>query len=594
MKRRNRSNSARNTPAAPLGKGTSAGGRRLARSLASSTAESSGWAIALALAFVGLAALAAYGNSFTGAFLFDDCPWIVENAGIRHLWPIWHVLLPPSDVLVGGRPVVSLTLAINYALGGTSVWGYHAVNLAIHILAAWTLLGIVRRTLLLPRLHERFGSAALPLAMIAALVWAVHPLQTESVAYVIQRTEALAGLFFLLTLYCVLRGATSERAIIWYVASIAACLLGMATKEVMATAPVIVLLYDRTFLAGSFREAWRRRYGLYLAMAATWSVVVLLLISTGFYGGSTGFAVQRFTWWSYLLTQPGVIVHYLRLAFWPLGLCLDYNWPAAQSLSEVVLPAIVVLGLLGLTAWALVKRPAWGFLGAWFFVILAPTSSFVPIRDAAFDHRMYLSLAALTVGLVIGCWLVGQWLVRRATISPRGARFAGGLLTFCVGAALGILTFQRNADYQSELSIWQDTVAKAPRNERARNGLGLAVVDCGRLDDAIAQYREALKIKPDDAEVDNNLGNALADNGRPDEAIAYYEKALEVNPNSASAHNNLGKALAGRGKTDEALAHLQKAVEIDPNFAKPRPRPEQPWTGQRGHDGVSKGAGHPT
>ena len=118
---------------------------------------------------------------------------------------------------------------------------------------------------------------------------------------------------------------------LWYIAATVSCLLGMATKEVMATAPVIVLLYDRTFLAGSFREAWRRRYGLYLALAATWGVVALLLISTGFHGGDTGFAVQGFTWWSYLLTQPGVIVHYLRLAFWPAGLCLDYGWPAAHD-----------------------------------------------------------------------------------------------------------------------------------------------------------------------------------------------------------------------------------------------------------------------
>jgi protein O-mannosyl-transferase len=599
MKRRKRSNSARSQPAA-LGKGITTNGAHSASPFAQSAIGFSGSATALALALVALAAIAAYHNSLGGAFLFDDHPWIVENTNIRHLWPIWPVLLPSNDPLVGGRPVVSLTLAVNYALGGTNVWGYHAVNLAIHILAAWTLLGIVRRTLLLPRLRERFGSAALPLALVAALVWALHPLQTESVTYVVQRTEALAALFYLLTLYCFLRGAiatsaystrslpggrppacgfadiadkqqplgTPARTIFWYIATVAACLLGMATKEIVATAPMIVLLYDRTFLAGSFREALRRRWGLYLALAATWNVVVLLLLSTGFYGGSTGFAVQKFTSWSYLLTQPGVIVHYIWLALWPSALCFDYNWPPPKSLSDVVLPAIVVVGLLGLTAWALVKWPAWGFLGAWFFVILAPTSSFVPIRDAAFDHRMYLSLAALAVGLAIGGWLVGQWLVDHGTISLGTSQLAGGLLATVVSVALGIATFQRNADYQSELSIWQDTVAKSPRNERAYNSLGLAMAECGRLDDAIAQYRKSLEIKPDYAEADNNLGMALSDSGRRDEAIVYYLKALDVNPNLATAHNNLGNALAAGGKPDEALAHFQKAVEIAPNFAK--------------------------
>jgi tetratricopeptide (TPR) repeat protein len=535
--------------------------------LAQSTAESSGWAIALALALVGLAAVAAYGNSFAGAFIFDDRPWIVENAGIRHLWPIWQALLPPRDPLVGGRPMISLTLAVNYALGGTHVGGYHAVNLAIHILAAWTLLGIVRRTFLLPVLRERFGSVALPLATITALLWALHPLQTESVTYVIQRTEALVGLFYLLTLYCVLRGATSNRQRLWYIAATATCLLGMATKEVMATAPAIVLLYDRTFLAGSFREAWRRRYGLYLTMAATWSVIALLLISTGFYGGSTGFAVQRFTWWSYLLTQPGVIVHYLRLAFWPAGLCLDYDWPAAQTIREIVLPGILVVGLLGLTLWAMVKRPAWGFLGAWFFVILAPTSSFVPIRDAAFEHRLYLSLAALSVGLVIGGWLVGQWLVRRGTMSPRGAGFAGGLLALAVGSALGIVTLQRNADYQSKLSIWEDTVAKQPESDRAHYNLGQALADRQRVAEAEVHFQKALEINPKCAEAHNDLGMIFAGRGQIDEAVAEYRKSLEIKPWYEVAHYNLGVALADSGRVEEAVAHYRKALEIKPDYA---------------------------
>jgi protein O-mannosyl-transferase len=543
------------------------GGQRLVAETAQSVGDSSPWTIAAALAIIGLAAVAAYQNSFAGVFLLDDRPWIVENADIRRLWPIWRILFQPSDVLVGGRPMVTLTLAVNYALGGLNLWGYHAVNLSIHIAAAWTLLGIVRRTLLLPPLNKHLGSVALPLAFVAAMLWMLHPLQTESVTYVIQRTEALVGLFYLLTLYCVIRGASANNAIAWYVAATAACLLGMATKEVMATAPMVVLLYDRTFLAGSFRDAWRRRYGLYLAMAATWGAVAMLLISTGFYGGTAGFAVHRFTSWSYLLTQSGVIVHYLRLAFWPSALCFDYNWPPAQTVSEILLPAIVVLGLLGLTVWALVKRPAWGFLGACFFVILAPTSSLVPIQDATFDHRMYLSLAALAVGATIGLWLLGQRLVHRRTISPWTAQFAGGLLAAFAAVALGTLAFQRNSDYRSELSMWQDTVAKAPDNQRAYNCLGLALADEGRFDEAIVQYRKSLEINPSDAEAHNYLGMALAACRRLDEAIACYRKALEIKPNAARAHNNLGNALASSGKADEALSHFQSAVEIDPNFA---------------------------
>jgi protein O-mannosyl-transferase len=529
--------------------------------------QAPGEVILLAMVMIVLAALICYHNSFSGAFVFDDAHWITRNASIRHLWPIWQVLMPPKELLVRGRPVVSLTLAVNYALGGMNVWGYHAVNLVIHVLAACTLFGVVRRTLVLPRLSRQCGALAMPLALIVALLWMIHPLQTESVDYIIQRTEALVGLFYLLALYGVIRGATSARSTPWYLAAVAASLLGAATKELMVTAPLLILLYDRTFLAGTFREAWRRRWGLYLAMAMTWGVVLALLVSADFYGGTTGFAVEKFTWWSYLLTQPGVIIHYLGLAFWPSQLCLDYGWRAPQNLNQIILPGILVVGLLALTAWALVKWPAWGFLGAWFFVILAPTSSFVPIQDAAFEHRMYLSLAALVAGVAIGAWLAGQWLVARGVIPASVLPISGGALTLLAGAALAILTVQRNADYQDSVTIWQDTVAKAPCNERAHGNLGLGLVERGLVDEGIAEYQKALEIRPDFEAVHNDLGLALAKRGRFDEAIAHHQAALKLNPDSPGGHNSLGAAFGGAGRTDEAIREYKKAIELGPDLA---------------------------
>ncbi len=588
MKCDKRSKLAQNTHGGSPGKSISTDSGHSDSSAVVSAGRFSGWAILAALVLILLAAVAAYHNSLAGPFIFDDASWIKENSSIRHLWPIWPVLFPSHATLVGGRPVVSLTLAINYALGGLNVWGYHALNLAIHILAAWTLLGVIRRTLLLPRLRERFGSVATPLALAAVILWMVHPLQTESVTYIIQRTEALMGLLYLLTLYCFIRGASVAGSgvrgqgsgpgshpssfilppVAWYVGSVTACLLGMATKEVTATAPVIILLYDRTFLAGSFREAWRQRYGFYLALAATWGVVPLLLISTGFYGGTTGFAVEKFSWWSYLLTQPGVIVHYLGLTFWPSGLCLDYGWPAAHSLNAILLPGILVSALLALTIWALVRGQEWGFLGVWFFVILAPSSSFVPINEAAFEHRMYLPLAAVATGVVVGGWVAGQWLVRRGIVPLLVLETTGGLLVMFASIAFGFLTFQRNVDYQSELFIWQDTVAKAPENARAHYNFGNCLAWRGELDQAISHYQKALEIKPDDADTHNNFGIALASRGQFDEAVAHFQKALEINPALAETHNNLGSALRDQGHIAEAIVSFQKAVELNPDLAK--------------------------
>ncbi len=327
------------------------------------------------------------------------------------------------------------------------------------------------------------------------------------------------GMFYLLTLYCFIRGASVEGSggrgqgsglrtgsssfvlppVAWSVGSVIACLLGMASKEVMVSAPLTVLLYDRTFCTGSFREACRRRYGLYLALAGTWLLLGWLVISTGGRGGTAGFASHFFTWWSYLLTQPGVITHYLRLSLWPSALCLDYDWPAAQTASEVLYPGLLVVGLLGLTAWALVKRPAWGFLGAWFFMILAPTSSFVPISDAAFEHRMYLSLAAVTTALVVGGALAGRWLVHRGKITRPVSQVIGGCLVTFTAFVLGILTFQRNLDYRSDVSIWEDTLAKAPANTRAHAYYSWALADCGRFDEAIAHYQKTFEIAPHSA-----------------------------------------------------------------------------------------------
>ncbi len=260
----------------------------------------------------------AYSNSFSGPFVYDDVNSIAQgNPTLFHLWPIWPVLNPPDGLTVSGRPLLNLSFAVNYALGGTKVWGYHALNLVIHVLAGLTLFGLVRRTLLLPRLRGQFGATALPLALVAAALWALHPLQTEAVTYVVQRAESMMGLFYLLTMYAFVRGLESPAPARWYAASIGSCLLGMASKEVMVSAPVMVLLFDRTFGSGSFREAFRQRRRFYLALAATWLWLGCLVMSTGGNrSGSVGFNVGV-SWWAYILTQFVAVTRYLRLSFWP-------------------------------------------------------------------------------------------------------------------------------------------------------------------------------------------------------------------------------------------------------------------------------------
>ncbi|PYV13041.1 MAG: hypothetical protein DMG21_22065, partial [Acidobacteria bacterium] len=284
-------------------------------------------------------------------------------------------LQPPPRGGGTGRPLVCLTLALNYSVSGLEPWSYHAVNLTIHAAGALVLFGIVRRTLQGTRLRGRFGAHASGLAAAVAACWAVHPLQTESVTYIIQRAESLMGLLLLLTLYCVIRGHDSPRRLWWHATAIFCCALGMGSKEGMVIAPIIVLLYDRIFLADSWAELWNQRSGLYTGLAATWLIPVLLVIMNKARGGAVmGFpAVSP---WRYAQNQFGAIAHYLRLAVWPDRLCIDYGWQSSTlPRSWILSGAIIIWPLLLATAWALERAPMLGFLGAWFFLTLAPSSS---------------------------------------------------------------------------------------------------------------------------------------------------------------------------------------------------------------------------
>ena len=516
-------------------------------------------AVALAAAGLAAATVAAYAGTFGAPFVFDDIPAIVENPAIRRLWPLNGVLAPAQagGLTVAGRPVVSLSLALNYAIGGGQVWSYHAFNLAVHVCAGLVLFGLVRRSLGLPAWRARFGATALPLAATIAALWLLHPLQTAAVTYIVQRAEFLAGLFYLLTLYAFVRAAEchllNDTGGRWRVASVAACALGMATKEVMATAPLVVLLFDRTFVAGTFAAAWRERGRFYVALAATWLLLAALVLSTAGRGGTAGFGAGVSVW-SYALTQCDALVRYLCLSAWPSGLVFDYGVGTAPHLLAVLPQAGVVVALLAVTVWALVRRPLVGFFGAFFFAVLAPSSSFVPVAtQAVAEHRMYLALAALVAPAVLA---TARW--SRASFVPLWGAVALGLL---------VTTARRNDEYASEISIWRTAAERRPENARAHNNLGQALDRAGRPDEAMRCYERALALQPRYPETHYNLGVALARAGRLADAIARYESALRFQPAYPEAHNNLGNTLVRAGRTAEALPHFDAALRLKPGFA---------------------------
>jgi tetratricopeptide (TPR) repeat protein len=390
------------------------------------------------------------------------------------------------------------------------------------------------------------------------------------------------GLFYLLTLYCAIRFSTSG-GVRWPVAAALFCAAGMATKEVMVTAPLIVLLYDRTFLAGSFAGALRKRWRLYAALAACWGLLVYLMAGAGNRGGTAGFGAKDVPqWWPYAQTQCWAILKYLSLAVWPRGLCLDYGSSFSAAPWQVALGAVVVGSIVLATLWGLFGGRKWAFLGACFLAILAPTSSIVPIRDPIFEHRMYLPLAAVLAAAVLGAF--GLW--ERRTRGRSGFRdqrparqwVAPSIALAAVAAGLGTLTAFRNYDYRSHLAIVEDSARKAPANPRARLNFGwrlLMTRDPRDLPRAIVELRESVRLDPTDPVAHFDLSRAFSAREEFDEAVVELREAIRLEPGFALAHNTLGATLYNQGKNehnpgkiDQAIDQFRQAIRL--NSAYPR------------------------
>ena len=504
----------------------------------------------LAVAVLAVATIAAYATSFSVPLLFDDWVTLRDNPRLRQLWPLWAALSPPEFSGVGGRPIAHLSFVLNYAVTGDSVAGYHAVNLAIHLAAGLTLFGIARRTIVRTGFHGRWGAAVPWIALAVAAWWTLHPVQTQSVTYVSQRTESLMGLFYLLTLYAFIRAIDAGGSRAWFATAVASCFAGMATKEGMVTVPVIVLLYDYAFVTRSLREAWRRRWPWYVAMASSWLLLAMLM--SGLRGRGVGFGLGMSAW-SYLLIECRAVMNYFTLGLWPAPLVFDYGVDLTPGFVEAT-AAFGVVVLAGVTVLALWRWPAFGFLGAWFLITLSPTSSIVPIPlQPISENRMYLSLAAVVAAVVV------------ATSAWGGRRMLPAFAV--VAVALGCLTAARNIDYRSEISIWADTVAKRPGSSRAHSNYGHALQAAGRLAEAKQQHEIALQLRPNYAEAHANLAAILGQTGSVDLALQHSRRAVEIDPRNAAGFFNLGVGWSAKGDHAQSIAAYESALRINPQWA---------------------------
>ncbi len=492
-----------------------------------------------------VATVLAYQNALGGPLIFDDVLAISQNPSIRSLWPPASVLFPPAECTVAGRPLVNVSLALNYAFGGVSPWGYHAVNVALHAIAALLLFAVVRRTLARGVDQPVLAQKALPLGFAIAAGWAVHPLLTGSVSYISQRTEIMAALFYLLAILGFIR-SLEERSRAWSAISVAGGFAAVACKEGAVTVPLVILYFDRTFFSGSFRSALRQRGGYYAALASSW--VLLAFLMSGLEQRAVGFGVGM-SWWRYALIQCEAVWRYLSLSVWPLPLIFDYGVPLAESGGRTVGFVVLLACVLAAVGVAATRWPRAGFVGLTFFLLLAPTSSIVPIAAQPIaENRAYLPSAAVVVLLVVGAY----WVMR--------TRF--WFVGVMAGLALSWVAVQRNHVYRGKMALWTDTVAKRSQNSRAHLNLGEIHYESGDYAKARESFAEAVSLAPNYAEAHNSLGAVLQQLGDGGGARAHFESAVKLRPDYASAHNNLGNLLLRLGARDAAKVHLERAAKI--------------------------------
>jgi tetratricopeptide (TPR) repeat protein len=642
------------------------------------------WTVPLCALLIIGAAVAAYANCYAGVFLFDDMGTLVEKR---------------VDWVHGSRHLVNYTFAANWSSplgdwlgatfgpawsGGANTAQWHLFNLIVHIGSGLAAFGVVHRTLRAPRIAVHVGAAALPLALASALLFTVHPLQTEAVTYIYQRAQAAMGLFTLLSMYCAIRAAENPRnpaqdpsflrSLPWWLAACVAWLCAMDSKPHTVFFPLLAVLHHRSF----FSQTWARTVATTWPLVAGFALMVGLWVGLDHYdlGGAapastamtdppapaarpastcapsalpsvatiipalapailpnlalliadhTSFfpliaaaesetpsappaaalpataatpataplsapqAHNRFAIFAqqslaYLRSQPQVICRYIALCFWPDHLCLDYQWvgpsgaPGFDEIAcDLIIAALAIASVVGSA-----RGAPWAFIGMWFFVNLAATSTFYPRPDLAVEHRMYLPLLAVAVTVPLTIWLA---LVPPddAAATPRRLRLAG-IITLAIAlpmvTALGWRTHTRNLDYHSAIAMWTNIVDQCPDNARAQTNLGSAqeeqakaAGDADLMREALAHYAKSVALNPRYPETRNSYGNALADAGQTREAIAQYEVAIQLHADYTEAYSNLGAAYLDLAERDHdeacrerGIACLRKSVELQWNL----------------------------
>jgi tetratricopeptide (TPR) repeat protein len=531
------------------------------------------------LLLIVLSGLIIYSNTLNSPFVFDDESFIQNNpliTDLRHFTSTSYldktdrILRSPLTGEVFKRRIVSFfTFALNYRANALDVRGFHIVNITIHISNALLLYLLVLLTFRTPRMERSsLRDTAGTLALVSALVFVCHPLQTQAVNYICQRFTLLATFFYLgsLTAYAGSRlssGKATKYSL--YALALVSAALGMLSKEITFTLPVVISLYELFFFRG---PASRRLIRLIPFILTMLIIPYILLSETGDLGQAFRTPTSEYPRWQYLVTQFTVIVTYIRLLFMPVNQNLDYGYfPYGSFLApQVLFSFLFLLSLLSFALWfyhrtrksdGALRLIPFGLL--WFFITVSVTSSVVPTANLIFEHRAYLPSVGVFLAVTAGVFLLVKRLENKKATVFAVSSFV--LILFVLSYA----AHARNNVWESKISLWEDVVRKSPGNAKGYNNLGNEYRNKGIMDRAIASYKEAVRLMPGYAEAHNNLGVAYGFMGLIESAAGHFQKAVELDPDFADAHFNLALTYLEKNLPDLARKEFEAVLRLNPN-----------------------------
>jgi tetratricopeptide (TPR) repeat protein len=534
---------------------------------------------ALFLALLILMGCIIYSNTLHSPFVLDDLDAIQNNLFIR-LEEISARNIVDAAVGYGkNRPVAMLSFAFNYYFGRYNVFGYHLVNIIVHITTGILLFFFLRLTLTISNQRTDMGQTFNPttitlLSFLTALLWLVNPVQIQSVTYIVQRMSSMGAMFYILALLLYAKGriaqqlsgqevdARSRYYFWWFAGCFLAGLLALGSKESTALLPIFIFLYEWYFFQ-DLDKNWFKRQLKYLV-----AIVILFCLFAGLYLGFDplgkfntlrDYVLKEFTIGERLLTQTRVVIYYLSLMFYPnpSRLNLDHDFPLSYSLFNpfTTFPALIlIVGLIALGLYLARKQRLISFCIFWFLGNLVIESSVIPLA-LIFEHRIYMPSMFVFLAIVILFYrhIKPAWLT--------------AVIACTVVVVCSYWTYERNKIWQDDLRLWTDCNKKSPNKARPYLNIGQILTNQKRYDEALPNYLKALQINPIFVDAHYNLGVLFDKRGETNKAIQHYRKAVELEPDFTKANNNLGVALLKQDLPGEAISHFQKALKIDPGFA---------------------------